>query len=122
MKNIFPVLIVALIAISCSDDERPHCGGSEPSKELPWLKARIESIEDDNDVYAKANFIQQSVYQNKTVFLFNTCCASCNTTISVLDCQGESLGYLGNREEDIPFSILDDAVTIWEPQDFACVQ
>ncbi len=122
MKNIFLVLIVVLIAISCCDDEQPHCGGSEPIKELPWLKARIESIEDDNDLYAKNNFIQQSVYQGKTVFLFNICCASCNYTIRVFDCEGESLGFLGNGEEGITFSILDNAVTLWEQDDFACVQ
>lgn len=81
------------------------------------MKAEIESWE-SSDLY-KYFYIKQGTYQDQTVFLILNCCPFCDTTIPVLNCQGEVLWYTPMDLEKT--SQISDLKVVWKAEGSQCI-
>ena len=112
-------LTVCLFA--CESDEPPMgCGVGRPAEELAWLREDIQQKEASPEEYTKYQHIAQAEYEGSTVFLYLNCDPSANSVVQVFDCGGEQVGILGDREGDVPFSMLVNATTLWRSEDSEC--
>jgi hypothetical protein len=118
MKIITSILIF-FILISCKDknDDTPTikntCAVNEPLVDLPWLKEIIEAHEQYNTEIDRQFYIQQGLYNNKTVFVHGNCCVNCNTVKPVYTCEGQILFNLSNEE-------IQNLKLIWKPVGSLC--
>jgi len=115
MKN-YLFLLIVLLTLSCKEKVKPSsiCDVGNPTQDLPWLKAEIQSREQDHGDVAKYFFIEQGEYNNQTVFLYDNCCPMCNTIITVYDCSGIKLFDLSPGIE------IKNIKTIWKPEGNPC--
>jgi len=124
MKSNGLILIIALnLFFSCNTGDaidENTCDVENPIADLAWLSSKIADLEASEATTSKYQYVSQAKYNNKTVFIFGDCCDVCNTVIAAYDCEGTVIGILGYRDQDIPFSILDEDTLIWSPSDFVC--
>ena len=105
--------LASLIVAGCEHDSTStSCSVKDPVTQLPWLANMIEDIEtsqDDVNIY-------QAEYNSKTIFLFFTCCLTCNTMIPIYDCSGKKiLEISGTHPDEIKNQHL-----IWKLPTSAC--
>lgn len=96
------------------------CSVENPTEELAWLRKEIQAREQDPNDYVDYQYIVQAAYEGETVFIYRDCYPYSNSIVQVFNCSGELLGYLGYREEDIDFAVLENVVTIWRPATSKC--
>lgn len=119
MRKLFIFLFFITLSFSCNESDGPGiCGVENPAENLPWLKQKIQEIESNS--LSKYSYIQEAEYKGKTVFLFNSCCPFCSFVVTLVDCQGNDLGYL-NQEDGIRSEDLKAIQVIWTPEDSECV-
>jgi hypothetical protein len=116
----FSPLLLFLIIAGCTYNHVPDprfntCGVDDPITELPWLSAKIDELQQFSSPYT---FVEQAIYKNETVYIFNNCCPFCNTIVPVLDCSGRKLFLLSGGESDN--EKLHNRFIIWKPADYAC--
>lgn len=114
------LIVLMLLSFSCPDNddkEIPLCGTNNPIEELAWLKSVINEINLPDSLFAKYFYISQASYKGETIFIIDNCCPTCNTAIIIYDCEGEILGYLGDK---IRIDEIDYSKIIYKPNDFAC--
>ena len=123
MRQGIIVMVLFSFLVSCEEDNRTPsntCSVNDPIMELFWLTNRVEEFEQSTSEASKYFYISQASYLGNTVFVLENCCPFCNTVISVFDCEGELLGILGTRDEDIDPDSLDNKKVIWHPEDSPC--
>ncbi len=108
-----------LFFLSCTkDDVQKACYNEDPVEELEWLSSQISELEAGS--LSEYQYIKQAEYKGELVFVFGNCCPFCGSVFSVYNCSGEKIGHLGNREEDIDFSKLENVTLIWKPNNSQC--
>lgn len=121
-KLLIALFSLIMIAFSCHKDNDDEvlliaCDFSNPIEDVEWLKNRIDELEQTGN---GEFYISQADYSGKTIFIVANCCMACNTVIPVYYCDGEYVGEIGNN--NLPFSLLDEATIIWEPENFKCFE
>ena len=108
MKFTFLFCLALLVGACSSDGDHPNtCAVIDPIKQLPWLKAAIET-------YQKTNFaditVEQGEYHSQTVFIITPCCLACDIIPPpVYDCEGKEINNLSAGDEKIK-----DRKVIWK--------
>lgn len=129
MKNtLWLIFFFSSAVISCENSDPgeeypPHstCTTSDPVEDLAWLREAIAAKEQQpENEFTQYGYIAQADYQGETVFIQGNCCPTCNSIISVVNCEDELIGFLGSGEGNIDFDILERAVIIWQPEDGVC--
>ena len=122
--NKYRLLIIYFffILFSCTnsdnDDITNTCSVSNPIEDLDWLKLKIEELKQTNSTIIEYFYVSQNLYNDKTVFIFPNCCPQCSTIIPVYNCEGNTLGFVGDGNIDT--NILNNDIIIWKPENFAC--
>jgi len=127
MKEVYKILIVCFLFLSCnnSDDNRndnikSFCSTENPTEDLIWLKSEIEEREQNSNQFSKYLYIMQSIYNEETIIIYGDCCPTCNSVYTVYNCNGEFIGIIGNRSEDFPTEVLSEGQIIWKTEDYVC--
>lgn len=120
MKKIFLLVLIFIFGISCenNDELTNTCIVSKPLEDLSWLQEKVMELEDSDSELKIYFYVSQAIYNEETVFIFPNCCPVCNTLVPVYNCEGELLGYIG--DDNFDSSLLENDITIWKPQNFAC--
>ena len=122
MKNYFLIVIIfSLLVLSCKEEDVVVCYETNPLEELEWLKTEIENLNQADSATAKYFYVSQAEYKDSTIFIIANCCPFCYTIMYAYNCSGEIVGTLGYGEDDIDFSILENANVIWRHDDFGCL-
>ena len=104
--------------VACNIDlDDSICTTTDPGSELVWLKEEIVRRKADTNDIAKYFYITQATYNSQMVFVYDDCCAICNTAIFVYNCAGDRIGQVN---ADIQREDIKNPKIIYEPQDFAC--
>lgn len=121
VKKIIILIFLTLGNISCEKDDNGlnnTCNVSNPIEELDWLKQKVEELEETDSDILQYFYITQTEFKTKTIFIFPNCCPFCNTIIQVFNCEGETIGYIGDGNFDS--TILENDKIIWKPENFSC--
>ena len=114
------LLFLFVIFSSCSDNDDEitnSCGITNPLVELEWLRTEIDKRKEEVTEDSKYCYILQAIHKGKTIFLYQDCNPFINKVIPILDCEGNSLGFLGG---DILSIDITNSTIIYKPSDFAC--
>lgn len=106
-------IFALLVLIWGCDDDPGACDSSDPVNALPWLKTETQELNKQHH-----SLVRRAKYKDQTVFLFQICCTSCLPVISIKDCQGKFLGTLNTH---IKADDISDEVTIWQADNFECL-
>ncbi|WP_111669851.1 hypothetical protein [Algoriphagus litoralis] len=120
-KVLLLFLIISSLISSCSEEDLDPvqaCNTNNALVELPWLAELIEAQE-QSEIGKKYSYISKGIYQGETIFSLQNCCPFCNSIYLVINCEGETLGYLGSGGIE-PSSITDWEV-IWKSSENTCV-
>ena len=125
MKVAYRILLLFLLLFSCNSDDdtnqlKNSCSVDNPIEDLAWLGNEIDEREQNITSDSKYCYISQSLYENQTVFIYRDCNPLINKVVPVYNCEGELIGIIGSREQDIPFDVLLEGEIIWKTNDFAC--
>ena len=125
MKNAFKISLIFILLFSCNsvDDTnqlKNSCSVDNPIEDLDWLKNEIDEREQNIRDDSKYCYIRQALYKNQTVFIYGDCNPLINKVVPVYNCNGEFIGIIGSRNQDIPFEVLTEGQIIWKTSDFAC--
>lgn len=101
-----------------NDDINNTCNVSNPIEDLTWLKDKITELEQTSSYESGEIYISQANYNGNTIFIMGNCCAACNTIVPIYNCEGESIGYIGDNTFDT--NLLNKDVIIWKPENFIC--
>lgn len=106
--------------ISCNDTDdtvMAGCGFDNPRQELPWLKARIDSMARSTSPDMVYCYVVQGTYENRTVFRFEDCNPVIDKAIFTLNCDGNQIysdqGFTSRQD-------IKNLKIIWKPENFAC--
>lgn len=114
MKNLlFASLILCLFCTCKKDNYSNLCGGSDPINNLPWLKAKVNTLETSGGHY----MIKRGIFQSKTSFFMVNRCTNCNSVNQTFDCNGNDLKLTSEQYQFIYFSensAFSQAETIWK--------
>ena len=123
MKQVILFLtLLSFIILSCKtgdDNLNNTCNVANPIEDLAWLKEKIIEYEQTRGFEAGDIYISQTNYKDKTVFILGNCCAACNSVLTVYDCLGNNLGYIGGSNFNI--NMLNNDTVIWSPPNFICL-
>ena len=119
------LLLAGLLFLACEEDPSSIniCDAENPSENLEWLAGVIEDYQQfamDDPALAQYFYISQAQYQGATVIIIANCCPFCDSVFPVFNCQGDRIGRLGCREQDVDFNILETDEIIWSPDNFSC--
>lgn len=109
MKFTF-LFCLALLFVTCSDDNSNTCSVDDPVNDLPWLKAITKSSPDNPADLT----VEQGTFFFRTVFITIICCPTCssgrsmNYINSVYTCEGEAVDGLSPDSKAIK-----DRKVIW---------
>ncbi|TGV01352.1 hypothetical protein [Flavivirga rizhaonensis] len=119
-KSLLFAILLLLTFFSCKsdDDFNNTCNVSNPIENLEWLREAIEELKQSSLAQTGEVYVSQTYYKYSTIFIFGNCCAVCNSVISVHNCEGKILGYIG--DDTFKRSLLDKSVIIWKPENFIC--
>ena len=118
LTSAFLLFIMTSCNYSDNDDKNNTCNVSNPIEDLTWLKDKITELEQTSSYESGEIYISQANYNGNTVFIMGNCCAVCNTIVPIYNCEGESIGYIGDDTFDS--TILEKDVIIWKPEYFVC--
>jgi hypothetical protein len=126
MKKIYKPLailtvIVLMILISCKKDTtaptfKNTCNVTNPAKDIPWLKNRIDALLISDQATLKYQYVLQAEYRKKTVFIFGNCNPASFAVFPVYSCTNVLLGNMGQ----IPADSLLNQTTLWKSQGSLC--
>lgn len=104
------ILFLLVLFIGCQQQDEPttDCDGSSLS-EKTWFQDLIGNRDDFTDFY---RWVMLGNYIGKRVVILGNCCPQCNSVVVVYDCEGNSLGLLGNGSEDIRLDDISDLTTL----------
>lgn len=108
-----PFVIVALLLLTglnsaCDKSYSQLCGGDDPDKTLPWLKAEIQRLSS----LASCNTISRSTFKNQTVFILSNCDPNVDSMPLLYDCEGNQLDLSAEDYQNLNFT--GDIELIWK--------
>ncbi|RYY06721.1 MAG: hypothetical protein EOP43_05470 [Sphingobacteriaceae bacterium] len=99
MKRLLFALLLICLFCTCKKDPYANlCGGSDPIKNLPWLKAKIETLEQFPN---SMSIITRFTYKKNTYFLQGSYCTNCNYLPAYYDCDGNDINYTSELYKDL---------------------
>jgi len=117
MKKLILFALITLLASACDHDHADPgpqvCGVTNPTQNLPWLKAQIDLYANDGSDFSQYRYIQQSTYQGNTVFIMGACCPLCEFSSSIFDCTGKEMSIT-------IFDLNAPSTLIWKPRNSVC--
>lgn len=122
MKKIFILIFILTLSQSCSNDDEDvpvisACDVNNPIEDLPWLKAQVNQIIENNSDVSKYFYMEITEYEGGTIFIANNCCPICGTIVPVYNCEGASLGLLNDV---IKSDEIKNSKIIFKRNDFTC--
>lgn len=111
-RLLFAFLLICLFCTCKKDPYANLCGGSDPIKNLPWLKAKIDGVKAPDDYTT----IRRREYQGQTVFLFQgPCCPFCNCVpFVVFNCDGNPVLFTSEQYDGFSKNnLLASSQIIW---------
>ncbi len=113
MKRLLFALLLLCLFCTCKKDPYANlCGGSDPIKNLPWLKAKIEMLQKSNSINP---IIYRFTYQNNTFFCEGSTCTACSWFPLFYDCDGHELKLTPEQSEQFVSAMFLNKETIWRP-------
>lgn len=114
------ILLIFLFMMSCNEeDENTYCNNicnvSDPARDLAWLNADIEEIEQNNNDYSKYAYYQTATYKGETVFFYGNCHPAINYVSFLINCNGDTLGYANELYHD-----LTSVTLLWQHEESEC--
>lgn len=102
MKTFIIVALLFLMGLNsaCEKSDSQLCGGEDPDKSLPWLKAEIQRLSSST----LCNSISRSTYKNQTVFIFATCDPFVDSKRLLYDCEGSELNLSDEDYRNLNFT------------------
>ena len=117
-KLIYLSTFLGLFAFSCSDDPKPiQACNVDNVLEMPWLEEEITELE-DSEFGREYVVISMAMYNSQPVFIVANCCPTCNSVVTVRDCGGNYLGWIG--QDGISADEIKDRKVIWRSSENAC--
>lgn len=126
MKNTYKPLTILtvmllIILISCNKDTstptvKNTCNVTNPAKDLPWLKSRIDVLLISDQSTINYQYVLQAEYRGETVFIFGNCDPASFAVFPVYNCTNVQLGNVGQ----IPADSLQHKTTLWKSQGSLC--
>ena len=117
--NPLPVIcLIFLLVFSCKKDKPgvKTCDVLYPSQELPWLRNKIDGLEQLSPDISKYYMITMATYQGETVFIETNCDPLGNSAFPVYNCSGDQIGFLGQISQ----ANLTNRSILWIPVNSAC--
>lgn len=113
MKKLLLALLLLVLFCTCKKDNYANlCGGSNPIKNLSWLKVNIAN-RDSNLLN-----ITRGAYNGQTYYFFNLyCCTACSCFPGpVYNCDGNIIRFSGNQYQEIQTSdqFINSKQMIWQ--------
>ncbi|WP_346882898.1 hypothetical protein [uncultured Algibacter sp.] len=96
------------------------CNVSNPIENLAWLKEKTQALEVTPQEMLKYVYVSEGEYMDNTVYIFADCCQLCNSVYIVYNCEGNTIGIIGNGEDFISPSILENGIVIWNADNSSC--
>jgi len=114
------LLVIYLITFACTDNEIQNptiCSVENPIENLTWLNAIVT---DTMNQQLSTNYKIYQVEKDNQIFIIPYyCCIACNYVITIYDCNGKEVGFLG---ELLSFDeSISNENLIWEPAQFTCI-
>lgn len=125
MRKIFhtPLLttiLTILLIFSCKKEitttSSGKCNVANPIEDLPWLKARINSILINPDA-SKYQYVSIADYNSQTIFIFGNCDPLAITVTPAYSCTGTLLGNIGG---DIAPADIKNQKPLWKAANSLC--
>lgn len=101
-------LICSMLLISCEKSPVQLCGGTDPARDLIWLKQEIKRVSTLN----LCTSISRSTYKEQTVFIFSNCSPNVNSIPLLYSCKGNKLNLLPGDYQELKFT--GDIELIWK--------
>ena len=122
MKNVAFILFFCCFTYSCNNNdesnEKSACGVENPIENLAWLKSEIEQREQNEVVDYQYSYIMQTSFEKQDIFIYGDCNPLANSVITVYNCSGENIGYLG--DDKFPVELLQEGIVIWKAEGYQC--
>ncbi|MEQ8245057.1 hypothetical protein [Fulvivirga sp.] len=118
---LFIGIVVILLLSKCSKEEIIVCGIENvcgDGEDSSWF---AEEVESQSEMYNKYFYVIKATYRGEVVFVFQNCCPFCSTIVSVRNCAGATLGYLGTGEDAINTDEILNPVIFWKASENECV-
>lgn len=114
-------MVLVLLLSKCSKEEIIVCGIENvcgEGEDLSWFE---EEVENQSEMYNKYFYVVKATYRGEVVFIFQNCCPFCSTIVTVKNCAGATLGYLGVGDDAINADEIIDPVIFWKAPENECV-
>jgi hypothetical protein len=112
-------ILTILLIFSCKKEvittTSNTCNVSNPVEDLPWLKARINSILVNPDA-ARYQYVSIADYNSQTIFIFGNCDPLALTVAPAYSCSGTFLGNIG----DLPPVNIKNQKPLWKASNSVC--
>ncbi len=121
MKFIKASLLVLLVAsLTACDQENAivDCFDASNPENTNWFEEYTSRYEQVN--IPGTEYISVGIYKFQTVYLPASCCANCFWLPVVLNCRGEQIGVLGQRDGEIDPDDIKGLKIIWRSPNFQC--
>jgi hypothetical protein len=116
---LFFMLLTSLALVSCKNDDDDGdkvCSVNDPITELPWLKKKIDSLNETRNEYSKYQSISHATFRGSSVFAPGNCCPTCLTDATFYwNCAGHRISI---PEQE--WAEVTDRKIIWRDKDYAC--
>lgn len=110
-KLLFAMLLLCLFCTCKKDPYANLCGGSNPIQNLPWLKAKIDTLQK----FSSSNpIIYRFSYQNATYFCQGSTCTNCSWSPEFYDCDGNKLKPAQEQSDKFMSAVFLNKEVIWK--------
>ena len=111
MKKLLFAFLLLFLFCTCKKDPYANlCGGSDPIKNLAWLKVRIDTLQKYPN---SMSIITRFTYKKNTFFLQGSYCPNCNYLPVYYDCDGNNIDFTSELYENLRNEQLKKEV-IWK--------
>lgn len=117
--------LIFILFVGCNNDDNDFvqlaieaCGVENPLEDLEWLRAEVERRKNDASEDARYCYISQFEQNETTYFLYEDCNPLVDKVISVYNCEGENVGFIG--DDNFPFQNLIEVTVIFRPKNTLC--
>ncbi len=111
MKNLLFAMLLLCLFCTCKKDPYANlCGGKDPINSLPWLKAKIDTLQK----FSSSNpIIYRFSYQNVTYFYQSSTCTNCNWNPVFYNCDGNIAHTTQEQSADFMNALYSNKEIIW---------
>ncbi|RYY29669.1 MAG: hypothetical protein EOP41_02220 [Sphingobacteriaceae bacterium] len=110
-RLLFTFLLICLFCTCKKDPYANLCGGSDPIKNLSWLKVKIETLQKSNNIDP---IIYRFTYQSNTFFCEGSTCTNCSWVPQFYDCDGNKLNPTQEQSDQFISEVFLHKEVIWK--------